>query len=157
MRLACGADARQVIVREDRDGLAVTVDGADFRFDIRQTAPGTYALRRDGVVETFHCVQDGEEIHLFWRGAAYRLREERARERSAHGPAASGLQSPMPGRVIAVRASPGQKVARGQELVVVESMKMENAIRAPRDGVVKSVTAKVGDMVGPDAALVELE
>jgi 3-methylcrotonyl-CoA carboxylase alpha subunit len=63
----------------------------------------------------------------------------------------------MPGRVIAVKASPGQRVARGEELVVVESMKMENAIRAPREGTVKSVAAKVGDMVSPGVVLVEME
>ena len=49
----------------------------------------------------------------------------------------------MPGRVIAVKVAPGQHVARGEELLVVESMKMENAIRAPRDG-----TVKVGGRAG---------
>jgi biotin carboxyl carrier protein len=63
----------------------------------------------------------------------------------------------MPGRVIAVKVAAGQKVARGEELLVVESMKMENAIRAPRAGTVRAVAAKVGDMVGPGAVLVELE
>jgi biotin carboxyl carrier protein len=59
--------------------------------------------------------------------------------------------------VIAVKVAPGQKVARGEELLVVESMKMENAVRAPRDGTVRAVAAQVGDMVGPGAVLVELE
>jgi 3-methylcrotonyl-CoA carboxylase alpha subunit len=63
----------------------------------------------------------------------------------------------MPGRVIAVKAAPGQRVARGEELLVLESMKMENAIRAPREGTVKSVAAKVGDMVNPGVVLVEME
>ncbi|HET8645384.1 MAG TPA: biotin/lipoyl-containing protein, partial [Vicinamibacteria bacterium] len=45
----------------------------------------------------------------------------------------------------------------GEELLVVEAMKMENALRAPRDGTVKSVAAKVGDMVSPGVVLVELE
>ena len=48
-------------------------------------------------------------------------------------------------------------MTRGQELLVVEAMKMENAIRAPRDGRVKSVSAKVGDAVSPGTILVELE
>ena len=44
----------------------------------------------------------------------------------------------MPGKVIAVKVEAGQTVAKGQELLVVEAMKMENAIRAPRDGRVKA-------------------
>ena len=96
-------------------------------------------------------------MHLFWRGTAYRLREEAEGARAHRSAAAGSLEAPMPGRVIAVKAVPGQAVTRGMELVVVESMKMENAIRAPRDGTVRAVAAKVGDMVGPGAVLVELE
>ena len=63
----------------------------------------------------------------------------------------------MPGKVIAVKVAPGDTVGKGDELLVVEAMKMENAVRAPRDGRVKTVTARVGDMVSPGVVLVELE
>ena len=158
MRLACGEDVREVAVRAGGESLTVTVDGAVFAFDVWETAPGTFVLRRGGRAETFHCVLAGDDVHLFWRGRAYALRVQHARDRAAHRAASSsGLEAPMPGRVIAVKASPGQRVLRGEELLVVEAMKMENAIRAPREGVVKSVRAKVGDMVNPGAVLVELE
>ena len=157
MRLVCGPDARTVEVRDTRAGVTVTVDGTPFAVDVRASAPGTFSLRAGPRLETFHCVRAGDEIHLFWRGTAYRLREEGERSRAAQRSAATGLEAPMPGRVIAVKAGPGQRVARGEELLVVESMKMENAIRAPRAGTVKSVAAKVGDMVSPGAVLVEME
>ena len=63
----------------------------------------------------------------------------------------------MPGKVIAVRVEVGQEVVLGQELLVIEAMKMENALRAPRAGRVKSVLARAGEMVSPGAVLVELE
>jgi 3-methylcrotonyl-CoA carboxylase alpha subunit len=157
MRLLCGDDAREVSVREHGQGVTVTVDGQVFVLEVGEASPGTFVLRAGARVETFHCVRDGAEVHLFWRGAAYRLREEPARARAAHRAAASTLEAPMPGRVIAVKATPGQRVARGEELVVVESMKMENAIRAPRDGTVRAVEAQVGEMVNPGRVLVELE
>jgi 3-methylcrotonyl-CoA carboxylase alpha subunit len=157
MRLVCGPDVREVIVQKAREGVSVTVDGQALTVDVREASPGTYVLHQGDGVETFHCVRDGDDIHLFWHGTVYRLREEGERARSAHRAAASGLEAAMPGRVIAVKASPGQRVARGEELVVVESMKMENAIRAPREGTVKSVAAKVGDMVSPGVVLVEME
>lgn len=157
MRLVCGPDVREVAVQDARDGVIVTVDGRAMPVAVREAGPGTFVLDADGAVETFHCVRDGDDIHLFWRGTTYRLREEGERPRTAHRGAAAGLVTPMPGRVIAVKVAPGQRVVRGEELVLVESMKMENAIRAPRDGAVKVVAAKVGDMVGPGAVLVEME
>jgi 3-methylcrotonyl-CoA carboxylase alpha subunit len=63
----------------------------------------------------------------------------------------------MPGRVMAVKVQAGQAVRRGDEILVVEAMKMENAVRAPHDGVVKVVRAAVGDMVSPGVVLVEME
>jgi 3-methylcrotonyl-CoA carboxylase alpha subunit len=125
--------------------------------NVEMIAPGVFVWREGDRVETFHCVGDGGVIHLFWRGTAYRIEEDRAGSRAAQRGVSGALEAPMPGRVIAVRVEPGQAVAKGQELLVVEAMKMENALRAPRDGVVKSVAARPGDMVSPGLVLVELE
>lgn len=157
MRLLCGEDRREVAVCDGKDGLEVTVDGTPFRMDVREVAPGTFVLREGDRNETFHCVRDADEVHLFWRGVAYRLKEEREGGRSVQRHVAGGLEAPMPGRVIKVNVTAGRAVAKGEEILVIEAMKMENAVRAPRDGTVKSVAAKVGDMVAPGAVLVELE
>jgi 3-methylcrotonyl-CoA carboxylase alpha subunit len=67
------------------------------------------------------------------------------------------VRAPMPGRVVVVRAARGDSVVAGQELVIVEAMKMELALKAPRDGVVASVSAAEGDFVEADTVLVSLE
>ncbi len=158
MRIACGDESRDVSVRAGGDGLEVAVGSERFRLRLEETAPGVFLLQDgDGRTETFHCVRDGETIHLFWRGVVYRLTEEKEGARSAARHASGALEAPMPGKVIAIRVAPGQEVARGDELVVVEAMKMENALRAPRAGRVKAVAARVGEMVAPGVALVELE
>jgi 3-methylcrotonyl-CoA carboxylase alpha subunit len=157
MRLACGGDQREVEVRATPRGLEVEVDGSLIPAEVEETAPGTFLWRQGDRGEVFHCVRDGDTIHLFWRGSAYRLVQEKEGGRAARRHAPGGLEAPMPGKVIAVKATPGQAVRKGDEIMVVEAMKMENAIRAPRDGTVKSVAARVGDMVGPGTVLVELE
>jgi acetyl-CoA/propionyl-CoA carboxylase, biotin carboxylase, biotin carboxyl carrier protein len=73
---------------------------------------------------------------------------------AAHGEAS--LEAPMPGTVVQLRVEPGAAVAAGETLVVLESMKMEIAIAAPRDGVVETVSIAAGDQVDRGAVLIEL-
>lgn len=157
MRLRCGDQAFEVDVRDGRDGAHVTVAGKALALQVEELEPGVFVSREGHRRETFHCVRDGGVVHLHWRGRTYRLEEETAARRAAHRQVGGGLEAPMPGKVIAVKVAPGDTVGKGDELLVVEAMKMENAVRAPRDGRVKSVTARVGDMVSPGAVLVELE
>jgi propionyl-CoA carboxylase alpha chain len=63
--------------------------------------------------------------------------------------------SPMPGLVVSIEAAPGQSVREGEVVCIIEAMKMQNIIRAERDGVVKAVNAAAGDSVAADDVLVE--
>jgi geranyl-CoA carboxylase alpha subunit len=66
------------------------------------------------------------------------------------------LRAPMPGNVRAVLAEPGQRVRKGETLMLLEAMKMEHSIRAPYDGVVTAVAHQVGAMVQADTILLEI-
>jgi 3-methylcrotonyl-CoA carboxylase alpha subunit len=157
VRLRCGEETHVVEVRPAQGGLRVTVDGRAYDLELEEVAPGTFLARHDGRQELFHCVPDGDVVHLAWRGTVHRLEREREGARPAGRPAAGRLEAPMPGKVTSVRVAPGQAVRKGDEVVVVEAMKMENALRAPRDGTVKTVAVQVGDMVNAGVVLVELE
>ena len=63
----------------------------------------------------------------------------------------------MPGRVVVVQAKPGDAVHAGGVVLVIEAMKMELALKAPRDGVVAEIRAQAGDFVEADAVLATLE
>jgi 3-methylcrotonyl-CoA carboxylase alpha subunit len=71
--------------------------------------------------------------------------------------AEGSLNAPMPGVITLLKAKPGERVAAGAILVVMEAMKMEHAIKAPHDGVVKAFRYKPGDQVKDGALLVEFE
>ncbi|MDY6924684.1 MAG: acetyl/propionyl/methylcrotonyl-CoA carboxylase subunit alpha [Pseudomonadota bacterium] len=67
---------------------------------------------------------------------------------SAAGPASDGsLRAPMPGKIVATPAKPGDTVTKGQPVVVLEAMKMEHALVAPFDGVVAEIAVALGDQV----------
>jgi 3-methylcrotonyl-CoA carboxylase alpha subunit len=67
------------------------------------------------------------------------------------------LSAPMPATVIAIKVAPGQPVAAGDLLVLLEAMKMEMPITAPREGRVKSLACREGELVQPGVPLLELE
>jgi propionyl-CoA carboxylase alpha chain len=67
------------------------------------------------------------------------------------------LLCPMPGLVTAIHVAAGDRVEAGQALAVVESMKMENILRAEKAGTVKRVTAKPGESLAMDAVIFEFE
>ena len=69
---------------------------------------------------------------------------------------AVAVTAPMPGKILGVKASAGQAVKRGQVLLILEAMKMENEIGAPQDGTVATINVAVGDSVEPGATLATL-
>ena len=66
------------------------------------------------------------------------------------------IMSPMPGLVVSIEAKAGQEVKAGEGVAVVEAMKMQNIIRAERDGVVAKVNVAAGASVAADEVMIEL-
>ena len=66
------------------------------------------------------------------------------------------VNAPMPGKILGVKASVGQAVKKGDVVVVLEAMKMENEIVAPQDGTIASINVAVGDSVDSGAVLATL-
>ena len=66
------------------------------------------------------------------------------------------VTAPMPGKILGIKVEPGQAVAKGEAMIVLEAMKMENEIVAPSDGTVASINVAVGDSVEAGATLATL-
>ena len=157
MRLVCGDETIEVELRSARDGFEAVVGGKTLRFSLGPVKDGRCDVRREGEPVPLHFARDGRVLHLFWDGVVYRIEEQRDGARASVRHDAGALEAPMPGRVSAVKVAVGQRVARGDELLVVEAMKMELAVTAPAVGVVSAVLVEAGELVARGQALVELD
>jgi len=101
-------------------------------------------------------VREGDVAWVWFRGETYRLSSARPGRAARGAEETPSLEAPMPGRIVAVRIAGGASVAKGDVLVIVEAMKMEHAVRAPKDGVVERVLVSEGQMVGLGDVLVEM-
>jgi 3-methylcrotonyl-CoA carboxylase alpha subunit len=116
-------------------------------------------LLHDGARATLaYAVTDGADAWVWLDGHAYLVRPaEPARADSRIETDALAMEAPMPATVRAIAVTVGQSVVRGDVLIVLEAMKMELAIKASRDGIIRAVRCAPGDMVQPGALLVEFE
>ena len=118
----------------------------------------TDAAKRTQGVERFEVVVDGWLFEVTTESARRaELRERAARQSTEH--ATTGrltLRAQIPGRVVRLWVAPGEKVERGQRLLAVEAMKMENEIRAPQAGIVESVRVAIGQRVEREDELLTL-
>jgi propionyl-CoA carboxylase alpha chain len=122
----------------------VEVNGAEFAMEIDRLPIG-YRLTCDGVSEDI-LIQSPEAAAL------YKLMPEKVAPDTS-----KLLLCPMPGLVVSVAVSEGDEVKAGQTLAVVEAMKMENILRAERDGTVSVIKAEAGDSLAVDAIIMEFE
>jgi acetyl-CoA/propionyl-CoA carboxylase biotin carboxyl carrier protein len=109
-------------------------------------ADGALRAELDGHVRRYAVAFDAAGVWVARDGHQLHLRRE-ARPRTSHAFGGAHLEAPMPGTVLLVHVQPGDTVAEGDVLLVLESMKMELAITAPHDGVVESLDLAPGDRV----------
>jgi geranyl-CoA carboxylase alpha subunit len=148
--------AHIMALKPDRYLIALNDEMVEISIDRRET--GTVRFTVFGLQQSAHfAVHDGV-LHLDLNGVTIMTRDttlEASRAQTAGDAAA--LVAPMNGAIIAVDAKAGERVARGQRLVVLEAMKMQHEIRAQRDGIVGKVLVEPGQQVATRQLLVELE
>jgi propionyl-CoA carboxylase alpha chain len=113
-----------------------------------------FSVKVHPVLNGFDLAHRGIETRAY----VYTEREARAARLMPEKKAADSgkaVRCPMPGLVVSISVVEGQEVKAGETLAVVEAMKMENVLRAERDGVVKAIKAKPGDSLAVDAVIME--
>ncbi|HEX7338533.1 MAG TPA: acetyl/propionyl/methylcrotonyl-CoA carboxylase subunit alpha [Rhodanobacteraceae bacterium] len=184
-RAATGADAHSPWHKVDawrvgRPGERhVVLSAGDTRHDIRASgANGHYAMHCDNTnVEVSGARFDGAWLEARFDGEAMRLRvavnADRITVHDTHGQrftllrtpayawetsdatAGNHIVAPMPGRIVLVKAKAGDEVVEGQEIIIMEAMKMELALKAPRVGRIEKLAATAGEFVDADTVLAQ--
>jgi acetyl/propionyl-CoA carboxylase alpha subunit len=105
-----------------------------------------------------YAVTQGGRTWIFMDGRTWVIDRERRTARRGHATDDQvALAAPMPATVVAIKVTAGDAVHEGDLLIMLEAMKMELPITAPRDGRIKSIGCREGDLVQPGVALVEFE
>ena len=135
-----------------RDGYVLADDetGPARATSVEQIDAGRWrvVVELDGTTRPFDVALDGVRVDVDWAGGHWSLRRVPRFVDPADQLAEGSLLAPMPGSVIAVRASAGDTVVAGQPVVVLEAMKMQHTITAPHDGVLTELPVSVGSQVG---------
>jgi 3-methylcrotonyl-CoA carboxylase alpha subunit len=121
-------------------------------------AGSTHVVTLENSARNFTTASVADETVLFLQGEAWEFSLARA-DHAAGGAAASdgAILSPMPGRIIAVHAAQGDHVKKGQKLLVLEAMKMEQQLLSPFDGVVKTFSATLDAQIAEGVLLALIE
>jgi 3-methylcrotonyl-CoA carboxylase alpha subunit len=144
------------------EGHEARIDGREYRLRWVRINDNEWLLDVDGRPVRATLAARGGETWIFIEGETYVIEEagdndQRPRRRGGPDDRARQVTPPMPSAVIRILAAEGERVNRGQSLIVLSAMKMETTLSAPYRGVVTKIHTAVGAQVMPGAILMEIE
>lgn len=154
-------DERRFEIEVDNEG-RVLINGEERDVDFLNLGGSLFSLITEN--KSFEAVIGDEEgrIDVMMRGRLFEAQvlDERAmllmQRRGGMVDSSGEVHAPMPGLIVDVTAEVGQAVAKGQTVVILESMKMQNELRSPIDGVARAIHVEAGQAVDKNELLVEI-
>jgi biotin carboxyl carrier protein len=165
MKYITTLDGKEYLI-EVVDEHHVSVNGRAQEVDFESVSgQPVYSLILDGKSYESYVYETEEGWQVLTRGRQYNLtiedeREKRLRAAAGGGVAESGefhLKAPMPGLVVAIPVNEGDKVEKGQVILILESMKMQNELKSPKAGTVGRIRVKQGEKVEQRQALLSVQ
>ena len=151
-----GERSHRVEIQFTNSGLKFSRDGRVLSL-AGQEDNGKLQVTLGEVTFRVRAVRDGADWHLFRNGMHRVLRLQSAQTAPEPDAIIGSLAAPMPGKVLQVLVRPGDTIAKGAPLVILEAMKMEHTIAAPHDGRVAEIHFKAGEQVNEGVELLRLE
>lgn len=168
MKLQAEIDGRkyEVEIRRENETMRALIDGEPFDAEITQPEPNVFLINHKGrIIETFvepnskssstkNVWIKGRE-HIIRMTDPKRLRGSETTADHERGPAE--IRSAMPGKVVRVLTEAGSPIEKGQGVLVVEAMKMQNELKSPKSGAVKAINVSTGETVSAGDVLATIE
>jgi biotin carboxyl carrier protein len=149
---------------EFKDGqYRISLDDKEYVVDSSQISENCLSLLVGGKTYTVYLAEADGKRYVFIGGEQFCIQEAKAESITASGGDSAAVEeapiaaSPMPGKVVKLLVKEGDEVEKGQGLVIVEAMKMENEIKSPVKGMVEKVNFKAGDLVDAAQPIVEIK
>lgn len=151
----------------EREGKTLKLNGSPMEYDLRETRPGSYHLLYKGQSFEIEILQsdreakrhlitvNGKKIEAELRDQFDELLKELGMDASS-AQKVGDLKAPMPGLVVDVPVKEGDVVKKGDTLVILEAMKMENSLKAAGDATVKKIMVKKGQAVDKNTVLIQM-
>lgn len=146
--------------------LLASVDGRDYELETSEPEPGVFLFKHGGKVYEAAVVQPSSDggptqvrvgTHEFEVRVIDPKRLRGAGSGADHGDGVAEIRTAMPGKVVRVIAEAGTDVRKGDGVIVVEAMKMQNELKSPKDGVVKEIKVPEGSTVSAGEILATIE
>lgn len=161
-----GGNKHDVEIVRENDRVLASVDGRKYELEESEPEEGVFLFKKDGAIyEAFvssqanpgdpDLVRVRDEVHEVRIIDPKRLRSAKGDDADASGKAE--IKTAMPGKVVRILVAEGDTVQKGDGVIVVEAMKMQNEMKSPKDGVISTIRFAEGDTVSAGNVLVVIE
>lgn len=166
LKAEIGEEKHEVEVKRDGKTVFAVVDDRKYELEVSEPEPGVFLFKNEGrVTEIFVSPQadPAAPVQVQTKGRSFDIKlidPKRLRGSGAgseHGEGAAEIRTAMPGKVVRLLLDVGSEVNKGDGVVVVEAMKMQNELKAPRGGTVKEIKVPEGATVAAGDVLVVIE
>lgn len=153
------------VLEKDGSKYKVEIDGRIYDLDIEKVESDTYSIIMDGKSINMEMIEGNNpneykvntinnyyEIEVVDAAARYR-----AKSKSKFDQGGNVISTPMPGKIVKIPVEEGEKVDKGQTVIIVSAMKMESEYKSAADGIIKKISVDVGDAVEGHQPLIEIE
>jgi biotin carboxyl carrier protein len=155
-------EKHDVEIRRDGDKVFATIDGRSYELEASEPEPNVFLLKHEGRIYEVY-VSPGQLSRVRIGSNEFEISihdPKRLRGSGAdheHGEGLAEIRTAMPGKVVRILVKTGTEVKKGDGIIVVEAMKMQNEMKSPKDGIVKEIKASEGATVNAGDVLAVIE
>ncbi len=161
-----GSDKHEIDIHRDGRRVIANVDGREYDLEVSEPEPHVYLFKHKGLVNEAFVSPDlgaAAETYVSIGNEHFEIKlfdPKRLRGAAADSAVAEGIaeiRSAMPGKVVRILVEAGDEVEKGQGVIVVEAMKMQNELKSPKAGVIKAIRVGLESTVSSGDILVTIE